>query len=106
MCSYPSGDQAFHVVVAYLHSFLSKFVEGGVHISGVSQHNRVDAESEGAELVFLTLLIPRSFSLSIYRYIALAKLPAVSVEDVLCEGVAAFGAVELGSLQKTEKIVR
>jgi hypothetical protein len=74
--------QAFHVVVAYLHFFLSEFAQYGVHISGVPQHDHVDDKSEGIELVFLSLSI------------ALAKLPAVSVENVPCEGVAAFCAVE------------
>jgi hypothetical protein len=78
--------QAFHVVVAYLHFFLSDFAQYGVHISGVPQHDHVDDKSEGSELVFLSLSI------------ALAKLPAVSVEKglprVQCEGVAAFCAVE------------
>lgn len=76
--------EPFHVFVGYRHSVFSKFVQGFVHVFGVPQHDCVDDESEGAELVFL------AFS------VALAELPAVSVEEVSCEGVAAFGAVELG----------
>lgn len=78
------GREAFHVVVGYLESVPAQFAEGGVHIAGVPQHDCVDDESEGTELIFLTLTL------------ALAKLPAVAVEDVSGERMAALGAVELG----------
>ena len=46
---------AFHVFVGYLTAFHSEFVGGSFYVAGIPQHDRVDDESYGAELVFLTL---------------------------------------------------
>jgi len=63
---------------------VAQLVEGCVLVSGVPEHDGVDDEAEGAELVFL------SFS------VALPELPPLAVEYRAGEGVAALGAVELG----------
>jgi hypothetical protein len=62
----------------------AEVVEGGVLVAGVPQHDGVDDEAEGAELVFLAFAV------------ALAQLPALAVEDGPGEGMSALGPVELG----------
>ncbi len=55
--------------------------EGGVEVAGVPQHDGVEDEAEGAELVFLAFPV------------ALPQLAALAVEDLPGQGVAGFGAV-------------
>lgn len=62
----------------------TQLVQCGVLVAGVPEHDGVDDEPEGAELVFLPFAV------------ALAELTSLAVEDCSGQGVPAFGAIELG----------
>lgn len=57
-------------------------VEGRLGVHGLPQHNYVDHEAEGVELVFLPDLV------------VLAELAALAVEDIAGQAVAGFAAFE------------
>ena len=80
----PEWREALDVVVADVEAVAAQLGQGGVLVAGVPEHDGVEDESEGAELVFLSFAV------------ALAELAALAVEHRAGQGVAALGAVELG----------
>jgi len=83
MCLCPSGERRLTSLSSNGDTLSAEFVDRGVLVSSVPQHNGVDNESEGSELVFL------SFPVS------LPELSTLAVENGPGQGMTAFGAVEL-----------
>ncbi len=59
--------------------------QGGVHVAGVPQHDGVQDQAEGAQLVFLALPV------------GLAELAAGAVEDLAGQAVAGLLQIELAA---------
>ena len=69
------------VVVLDVEPAAAQLVHGGVLVAGVPEHDGIDDEAEGAELVLLAFPV---------------ELASLAVEDGAGKSVAALGAVELG----------
>ena len=76
-------QQAGHVLWAHVKALGAKLVQRRVHIDRVSEHDDVDHQAQGAELVLLAFAI------------ALAKLAALAVEYGAGELMPALATVEL-----------
>jgi hypothetical protein len=71
------------VLVADLEAVGTELGERGVHVAGVEQHERVQDQAQGADLVLHAVLV------------ALVELPGPPVEDLPGQCVAAFLEVGL-----------
>lgn len=70
--------EAGHVLVADIKAVRAPLVDGGVHMAGVEEHERVEGQAQGADLILHAVLA------------ALAELPGAAVEDLPGEGVTAL----------------
>jgi hypothetical protein len=63
-------------------SLLGEVIEGCLHLDRLPEHDDVDHDAEGVELVFLPDLI------------VLAQLTALAVEEVAGQGITRFASIE------------
>lgn len=75
--------EADEVFVTHIEAVAAELGDGGVHVAGVEEHQGIEDESEGADLVFHAVLV------------ALVELPVLAVEDLPRQCVAAFLEVGL-----------
>jgi hypothetical protein len=69
--------EAGHVLVTDVEAVRPQLVHGGVHVTGVEQHERVEDQAQGADLVLHTVLV------------TLVELSGPAVEDLPGERVPA-----------------
>src|SRR5437588_7443751 len=82
MCSQMSGVSRLTSASRTSKPVARRWVERCLHVAGVPEHDDVDDEAEGAELVLLALPV------------ALPQLTFLAVEDLACKLVAGLAVVE------------